>query len=356
MDKKFDVVIVGSGPSGASTAKALSGFGLESAILEKKRLPRYKMCSGIILPYAYKIILEHFGPLPENIFCQPKDIKGLRLSLSIDSSLIDVPVNLIRNGGDPLEFAKNIKRPELDYWLCKKSGANILDDCLFMDMTSKKERLILKVKYGGANREIEAKYLIGADGPMSKVRKTSFPDFDNNLRLISCYEEWYKGEIELEPGWLYAFYDRNITGFMATVFQKDDNIIVNNATAKGESTKNYFYKFYNYLKQRHGLLVKSLLKCHGIILNDMAATQNYCLGKGNILLVGEAAGFLRGTEGIGPALLSGRIAGESIKKSIKTGRPAEDFYKKDVLPVIEACTKRQKEREALTGYNIFTRK
>ncbi len=355
MNKKYDVVIVGSGPAGASTAKALRGSGLTYAILEKKKLPRYKMCSGIILPYAYKFILKHFGIIPENTYCVPNNIKGLKLSLTTDTPLMEIPVYLIRNGGIPSEFALNINRTELDYWLCKESGADILDDCYFLELLNKKEKFILKIKHSGMDKEIEATYVVGADGSMSRIRKVVFPNFDHELRLIPCYEEWYRGKIELEPGWLYAFYDRNLTGFMATVFQKDDKIIVNNATKKGESTKHYFLKYYNYLKQNHGLIVNEIIGRHGIIGNDMAATQNFCLGKGNVLLVGEAGGFLCGTEGIGPALLSGRVAGESILKSIKIGKPAMNFYEKDIIPIIEICTKRHKERDALTGYNIFTR-
>ena len=45
MREKYDVIIVGSGPSGASAARALRGSGLRTAILERKKLPRHKMCS-----------------------------------------------------------------------------------------------------------------------------------------------------------------------------------------------------------------------------------------------------------------------------------------------------------------------
>ena len=39
----YDVVIVGAGPAGAGAARALTGSGLNTLIVERDRLPRYKM-------------------------------------------------------------------------------------------------------------------------------------------------------------------------------------------------------------------------------------------------------------------------------------------------------------------------
>jgi flavin-dependent dehydrogenase len=44
--KYFDVAIIGSGPSGASTAFYLGKKGISTAIIEKETLPRYKTCGG----------------------------------------------------------------------------------------------------------------------------------------------------------------------------------------------------------------------------------------------------------------------------------------------------------------------
>ncbi|MCP3908795.1 MAG: NAD(P)-binding protein, partial [Oceanicoccus sp.] len=43
MKNEYDVVIAGSGPSGAATAKGLVNEGLSVLVLEKKKLPRYKI-------------------------------------------------------------------------------------------------------------------------------------------------------------------------------------------------------------------------------------------------------------------------------------------------------------------------
>jgi len=42
----FDVVVVGSGPSGSTASYLLSKNGLKVALVEKTKLPREKACGG----------------------------------------------------------------------------------------------------------------------------------------------------------------------------------------------------------------------------------------------------------------------------------------------------------------------
>ena len=44
--KHYDVAIIGSGPSGASTAFHLAKNGISTVLIEKETLPRYKTCGG----------------------------------------------------------------------------------------------------------------------------------------------------------------------------------------------------------------------------------------------------------------------------------------------------------------------
>jgi flavin-dependent dehydrogenase len=87
----------------------------------------------------------------------------------------------------------------------------------------------------------------------------------------------------------------------------------------------------------------------------MAATGNYCLGEGNVLLAGEAGGFNRCGEGITSALLTGRAAGESVLRAAESGRRAFAFYPEAVAPEIENCTKVNRLIEQAVGLNPFTR-
>src|SRR4051794_19172569 len=58
----FDVAIVGAGPAGASAARLAAAAGLNTLILEKAAIPRYKTCGGGILGRAMHYLGEPVLP------------------------------------------------------------------------------------------------------------------------------------------------------------------------------------------------------------------------------------------------------------------------------------------------------
>jgi flavin-dependent dehydrogenase len=355
LKEEYDVVIVGSGPAGAAVAKALSGQSLDTVILERAKLPRYKMCSGMLFPSALPIIAEDFGEIPEEVYSEPSHFLGARVCLEMDMPFVEMPLGGMA-GEDAMSDEKtiNAKRPEFDYWLCRQSDASIVDECAFKGFREQ-GHITVAAKHRGDDAEIKTKYLVGADGAMSSVRKAISRDFDKGLRLIPNYEEWYIGTIDLEPGWFYMFYDRQITGFFATLIHKDGMIIAVTGAEQKESAKEYFARFRKFLEERHRLKVEETVKSHACVLHDMSATDNYFLGDRNILLVGEAGGFNRAAEGITPALITGKVAGESILKSIETGEPALSFYSSAAAPEMQMCSQVNQIMEGALGSNPFTR-
>ena len=77
----------------------------------------------------------------------------------------------------------------------------------------------------------------------------------------------------------------------------------------------------------------------------MFVTNNFHLGKGKVLLAGEAAGLLHmNGSGIDTALDSGYRAGEAIVEAIKNGVDAWQLYydrTRDIRDHIKECTKHQ---------------
>jgi flavin-dependent dehydrogenase len=355
LEKQYDVLIVGSGPAGAAAAQAIRGRGLDSVVIEKARLPRYKMCSGILFPSARKLIADAFGPLPKNVLSEPARVHGNRVYLTLEGPAAPAPFSVFDDGPSLGEDGLNVKRSELDHWLCRQSGVPIVDDCLFKAFRRDGDDLAIQLRQGSKDVETRTRYLVGADGTRSAVRRALSSSFERTLRLIPNYEEWYAGDIDLEPEWLYLFFDRTITGYFATVFHKDGNIIAATGTRRGEPVKECFRTFIAHLEERHGLAVERRVTSCGCAVHDMAATGNYCLGEGNVLLAGEAGGFNRCGEGISSALLTGQAAGESILRSIESGDSAFASYPDAVAGEIEACTRVNKLIEQAVGLNPFTR-
>ncbi|MGB9498824.1 MAG: FAD-dependent monooxygenase [Dissulfuribacterales bacterium] len=355
MEKYYDVLVIGSGPAGAAAAKALDGSELSVALIERKKLPRYKMCSGILFPSTRAFVDEHFGLMPEKILCEPGLIKGNRVFLNNETPVMDTSFSLFDEGRGLPEEGFNVWRSDFDLWLAKESDATLIDDCRFTGFIEKSGQYEVFVEKSGERSIIRAGYIIGADGTISQVRRSAFPDFDKDVKLFPNYEEIYEGDIDLEPGWLYLFLDRSLSGYFATLFHKDDKLAVVTGVHQGESVKEYFNRFREHLGKNHGLRIKNKVESHGIQLTDMSATKNYCLGRENILLAGEAGGFLRGVEGITSALVSGYAAGQAVLESHRTKVPAINYFKKFAAKELATCEKAHENLTAIIGYNVFIR-
>jgi flavin-dependent dehydrogenase len=351
----YDVVIVGAGPAGAGAARALTGSGLRTLIAERHALPRFKMCSGILFPSGRQFIADHFGPIPAKVLSRPERVRGNRIHPSLDAPSFEAPFAVF-DGEDVAETeGLNTSRSELDYWLCSESDAHLVGGYCFDDFELDDREHVVHLLHGDERVSVRAKFLIGADGTLSQVRTRALPGFDRRIGLIPNYEEFYLADVDLAPEWLHIFLDRSITGYFATVFHDEGRIQVVTGAHREEPVREYFQAFRAHLEAKHGLVVKETLASHGIGLTDMSAQRNYCLGSGNLLLVGEAGGFLRGGEGITSALTSGKAAGDAILASVESGKPAIEHFRELASSELRVCERVHERLEAALGFNVFKR-
>ena len=71
---KYDVVIVGAGPSGISCAIELQKNGISNCVIDKCDFPRKKLCGGLITQKTYNLIsgLFHDESDLEELFAESK--------------------------------------------------------------------------------------------------------------------------------------------------------------------------------------------------------------------------------------------------------------------------------------------
>lgn len=68
----WDVIVVGGGPAGAIAAKKCAEQNLNTLLLEKKKLPREKVCTGMIMsPMAQDSLKQEFGEIPREVLTTP---------------------------------------------------------------------------------------------------------------------------------------------------------------------------------------------------------------------------------------------------------------------------------------------
>jgi len=321
MRRMFDVVVVGAGPGGIVAAKKCAENGLTVLLVEKKKIPREKVCSGMILSQlAQTLIKEEFGEIPKEVLIDR--LSGL---------ILWVP----NMGERKISFNIPITwRKDLDYWMSKKAnekGVEIWDGTavkrIFDD--GKKCRILLKRK--NIEDEIRAKFVIGADGAYSVVRKSIFPflQITHTTAQRMCYE----GRLSLLKNYSYIIFPYQ---------QHRPNFWVN---PKGEcfTIEGGIRELKNEIKTilaEFGLGERKLLWRDGCI--NRALLYNYLLSgefqpaKGNVLLIGDAAGLKNPItgEGIHTAIKSGIFAAESIVKAIKTGDQASKVYLTEIRPLL----------------------
>ncbi len=96
--RNIDVLIVGASLASAACAKRTTDAGLETIVLEKKKLPRHKLCSGILSPRGHRFLLENFGPFPKKILHEPTYCRGVTFHFP---SMLSMPMDFF-GGPTPL--------------------------------------------------------------------------------------------------------------------------------------------------------------------------------------------------------------------------------------------------------------
>lgn len=164
----YDLIIVGAGPAGISTALHLAaiapGLVSNTLIIEKQRHPRPKLCGGGILPDGEVILAD----------------LGLNLAeiphYDVDWAHFDYNGRgMVMRGEKKGKFAfRTIQRDEFDAWLAGKArerGFLIHENTAVKRVTVNGSGVTLETDHG----EYHATVVVGADGSNSVVRRAIVP-------------------------------------------------------------------------------------------------------------------------------------------------------------------------------------
>lgn len=343
----YEVVVVGGGPAGAAAAKAASEAGMRTLLVEKKKMPRHKPCSGYVFTEAQEFIHRHYGPLPGEVMAEPPVIERERLHFGGDR-YVDVRV-----------LGWNVWRSKFDQWLCDRSGAEIWEGTKLVDFASWKDRVDVVLERGGEEIKLKAGILIAADGGLSRVVERIDPTFSEGVPQIVTCHEYHRCRVELEPGVFHVFLDADY-GVYPAVYGKDDLVVVDTSVRRGRRLKPVREAFHAMLSRKYGFRPGEPYMRMGCRTIFPAAVNRFCLGTDRVLLAGEAAGFMNTLgEGISSALATGYLAGlaargegggspgEVYRQSVKAER--ERTAREWSLPALLMGRARPEFRQALRG-------
>jgi flavin-dependent dehydrogenase len=342
----YDVVIIGAGISGSISALTLANNGYKVLLIDRKTPPRNKVCSGVQLSYMEKLIGKK---IPKEILCS-NILRKVR---------VETPDGRYIEGKMPL---LNYWRKDFDYWLnslALDSGAEAYWGSKVKCIRGNNGLVEVLIN----SQKIKTKYLIGSDGlsPYSFSRRWLFPENFSKKITGASINIYYKGSSSVSPDTLYLYFRKNLSNLMYSwVYYKDDLLVI--GTSSSEKMIKYTDSFLKFVKNEFNLIGVEVKRegfsthCKGGVL----------LGKGRILLVGDAAGLIDLYRGMGmdTAALSGRICAHSILDAFKGKGSALENYRSrssKLVSFIKNNSKKQELRyaskktleDSLSTYNII---
>jgi flavin-dependent dehydrogenase len=329
----YDVVIVGAGPAGVAAASRCVGAGLKTLVLDKRNFPRRKVCDALMGPIALGMIEGEFGEIPAAVLADPPYVEA---------------VETIVHGFGVCRFEQTIPlvwRKDLDHWMVqqlKSNGVEVWEGHQFVGLSKIDGHYRLRVAAGDEEKLIEANFVIGADGAVSRVRGAICPDLP--FRLLSQGMDCWEGEIDLSDDVYREFFDPQAGGLLGfSLHRKDSLITVSYAAERGELAQVVKWTR-ELLEGSYGLRIEGDPVWEGRCMStDMAgelASGKFVPAQGNVLLVGDAGGFMLPVgEGIGPSFKSGLLAGDSILAAHESGEDADQVYFENLEPMLLAFGK-----------------
>jgi len=281
----FAAIVVGAGPAGLSCARLLAEGGVKVLVLERKNIIGPKVCGGGI---TWKGLIQR---VPEELIDRSFAVQQIRSNYQ----------KIRITSGRPI--IATISRKKLGQWMYRQAVA--AGACVMTGMTVKEinQQRVTAVDDTGMEHRFVYRYLVGADGSSSRVRKYLRLDSGSmgvgiHYRIPGAFDtmEWHLNTKLFGNGYSWIFPFRN----HASIGIYTDGTSL--------QPKEMLHRLHNWAAG-YGIDPTGHKPRAGLINYDY---QGWHFG--NKMLIGDAAGLASGLtgEGMYPAIVSGEAAARAI--------------------------------------------
>lgn len=302
-NSSFDIIIVGAGTAGATLARMIDSEKYKVLIIDAHdRLP--KVCAGLLSTSAQKILARQKTVVPSAVITSPQH-SSVRVT-----DLSDGYTKYYKRG------YINTDREKFDEYirsLIPKTVTTVRGVC---------NRIVKRtggyeVALADGSAKFFGKYLVGADGGSSYVRRALFGN--EEIFKYTAIQEWYPS-FGTEPFYACLF-DNETSDGSSWIFFKDELAVFGGAFPRKGSR----VAFESQKEKLRGLGIlspeslSSPIRLEACTLSRPRITRGVCLGGDGAFLIGEAAGLITpdSFEGISFALASAEALAEALNKSPK---------------------------------------
>lgn len=307
------MLVVGAGPAGVAAAITLAGAGRSVTVIDKAVFPRDKCCGDGLTTLALRE-LEDLGFDPATVV--DWQVVGGAVLRGPSGRQVTVPLP-----DDAGTYAAVVPRQQLDAALVDlavEAGADVVQGQGFDGhLGTHDDHLVVGVQ---GRTPVAARYVIAADGMWSPVRKAAGlaePGYRGEWHAFRQYAGSVTGPAARH---LHVWFDPDLLPGYAWSFPLPNcrvNIgfgVLRAADRRGRDMKRQWAGLLERPHVRAALGPDATLEDRHTAWPIPARIDVGSLGEGRVLMVGDAAmatDVLTG-EGIGQALLTGRLAAEAI--------------------------------------------
>jgi menaquinone-9 beta-reductase len=287
------------------------------------------VCSGMIMGrWAHEVIESAFGAIPDEVLADPKHLVGHVIHVA-GAPPVAIPWRT------PIAWRK-----DLDGWMIRRAvarGASVWDRSRVLSMQEERTGFRLDVVRGGEAIAVSTRFLVGADGANSALRRALFPEL--RVRYSKPRRECYAGALALERDRFHWFFPKGRPRPRLCVHHKGDAFILEGSGIPelrpdiARTLSPHGFDPAAAPVARDGCLIAVL---HAELVSGL-----FRPARGHALLAGDAAGLILPItfEGIGTAVLSGRHASEAIVGAMAGGRSAPELYVNALDPILRAIAR-----------------